>query len=653
MSTAYSAGNIQVLKGLEAVRKRPGMYIGSTGPSGLHHLVYEVVDNSIDEAMAGHCKEILVVLEKNDIVRVEDDGRGIPVDIHPTEGVSALELVLTRLHAGGKFDKGSYKVSGGLHGVGVSCVNALSDWLEATICRDGHIYQQKYERGVPKSKVEKVGDTDKHGTIIRWKADKTIFTETTTYNFDTLKDRLRELAFLNKGIVIVFRDERLENPKEEVLKFEGGINQFVQMIDEGKTIVPEEPIYINEERDDVITEISMHYNNSFNEYIRTYVNDINTRDGGTHLEGFKSALTFVLNKCLENNEKLKKQFEKDTGDKNKKPDDKGEKLMGEDVRSGLTCVISMKVPEPEFVGQTKDKLGNTEVGTIVNQIVKEKLTLYFEQNPQIAEIILKKAMDEARARIAARKAKDNMRKKTMSDGFGLPEKLSDCSLKNPEICEVYIVEGDSAGGSAKKGRDQKKQAILPLWGKMLNVEKVRPEKVMNNDKLTPVIASLGTGFGKDFNIEKLRYHKIIIMADADVDGSHIRTLLLTFFFRYMPQLIENGHIYLAMPPLYKVQAKGKGKEPIYCYSDAERDAALESLGEERDKADIQRYKGLGEMDGKQLWETTMDPATRKMRVVTIPDAIEADRIFSVCMGEEVEPRRNFIEANSSYANLDI
>ena len=653
MSTAYSAGNIQVLKGLEAVRKRPGMYIGSTGPSGLHHLVYEVVDNSIDEAMAGHCKEILVILEKNDVVRVEDDGRGIPVDIHPTEGVSALELVLTRLHAGGKFDKGSYKVSGGLHGVGVSCVNALSDWMEATICRDGHIYQQKYERGVPKSKVEVVGDTDKHGTTIRWKADKTIFTETTTYNFDTLKDRLRELAFLNKGIVIVFRDERLENPKEEVLQFEGGINQFVQMIDEGKTIVPQEPIYINEERDDVITEISLHYNNSFNEYIRTYVNDINTRDGGTHLEGFKSALTFVLNKCLENNEKLKKQFEKDTGDKNKKPDDKGEKLMGEDVRSGLTCVISMKVPEPEFVGQTKDKLGNTEVGTIVNQIVKEKLTLYFEQNPQIAEIILKKAMDEARARIAARKAKDNMRKKTMSDGFGLPEKLSDCSLKNPEICEVYIVEGDSAGGSAKKGRDPKTQAILPLWGKMLNVEKVRPEKVMNNDKLTPVIASLGTGFGKDFNIEKLRYHKIIIMADADVDGSHIRTLLLTFFFRYMPQLIENGHIYLAMPPLYKVQAKGKGKEPIYCYSDAERDAVLESLGEERDKADIQRYKGLGEMDGKQLWETTMDPTTRKMRVVTIPDAIEADRIFSVCMGEEVEPRRNFIEANSSYANLDI
>ena len=653
MGTAYSASNIQVLKGLEAVRKRPGMYIGSTGPNGLHHLVYETVDNSIDEAMAGFCDTVVIALEKDDIVRVEDNGRGIPVDIHPTEKISALELVLTRLHAGGKFDKGSYKVSGGLHGVGVSCVNALSDWLEATIYRDGHIHKQKYEKGIPKTKVEIVGETEKHGTTIRWKADKTIFTETTTYNFDVLKDRLRELAFLNSGVTIIFRDERLETPKDEVLRYEGGINEFVKNIDEGKNVIPAEPIYINETRDDVITEISMHYNTSFSENIRTYVNDINTRDGGTHLDGFKNALTFVLNKCLENNEKLKKQFEKDTSDKSKKGDDKGEKLMGEDVRSGLTCVISMKVPEPEFVGQTKDKLGNTEVGTIVNQIVKEKLTLYFEQNPQVTEIILKKAMDEAKARIAARKAKDNMRKKTMSDGFGLPEKLADCSLKNPELCEVYIVEGDSAGGSAKKGRDPKTQAILPLWGKMLNVEKVRPEKVMNNDKLEPVIATLGAGFGKDFNIEKLRYHKIIIMADADVDGSHIRTLLLTFFFRYMPQLIENGHIYLAMPPLFKVQAKGKGKTPIYCYSDAERDKALESLGEERDSADVQRYKGLGEMDGKQLWETTMDPSQRKMRVVTIPDAIEADRIFTICMGEEVEPRRNFIESNSSYANLDI
>ena len=650
MAAEYGAGSIQVLKGLEAVRKRPGMYIGSTGPKGLHHLVYETVDNSIDEAMAGFCDSIVIALEKDDIVRVEDNGRGIPVDIHPTEKISALELVLTRLHAGGKFDKGSYKVSGGLHGVGVSCVNALSDWLEATIYKDGHIHRQKYERGIPKTKVEVIGDTDKHGTTIRWKADKTIFTETTTYDFDVLKDRLRELAFLNSGVTIVFRDERLENPKEEVLRYEGGINEFVKSIDEGKTVIPGEPIYINEEKDDVITEISMHYNTSFSENIRTYVNDINTRDGGTHLDGFKNALTFVLNKCLENNEKLKKQFEKDTSDKSKKGEEnKGEKLMGEDVRSGLTCVISMKVPEPEFVGQTKDKLGNTEVATIVNQIVKEKLTIYFEQNPQVTESILKKAMDEAKARIAARKAKDNMRKKTMSDSFGLPEKLADCSLKNPELCEVYIVEGDSAGGSAKKGRDPKTQAILPLWGKMLNVEKVRPEKVMNNDKLEPVIATLGAGFGKDFNIDKLRYHKIIIMADADVDGSHIRTLLLTFFFRYMPELIEKGHIYLAMPPLFGIKV-GK-KPPIYVYSDEERDRVLDSLGDV--KADVQRYKGLGEMDGKQLWETTMDPSQRKMRVVTVPDAIAADKIFSVCMGEEVEPRRNFIESNSSYANLDI
>ncbi|MCI5473163.1 MAG: DNA topoisomerase (ATP-hydrolyzing) subunit B [Spirochaetia bacterium] len=639
MSATYDAGNIQVLKGLEAVRKRPGMYIGSTGPRGLHHLVYEVVDNSIDEAMAGYCDTVTVALEKDDIVRVEDNGRGIPVDMHPTEHVSALELVLTRLHAGGKFDKGSYKVSGGLHGVGVSCVNALSTWMEATVIRDGHIYRQKFEIGVPKTKVEEIGNSDAHGTTIRWKADKTIFTETTTYDYDVLKLRLRELAFLNKGIVIKFRDERLENPKEEILKYEGGINEFVKDLNEGKPVVPPEPIYINEEKDEVITEISIQYNNSYSENIHTFVNDINTRDGGTHLDGFKNALTYVLNKSLDANEKLKKSFEKD------------EKLMGEDVRSGLTAVISMKVPEPEFEGQTKEKLGNTEVRTIVDQIVKEKLTIFFEQNPDVLESILKKAMDEAKARIAARKAKDNARKKSMSDGFGLPEKLADCSLKNPEMCEVYIVEGDSAGGSAKKGRDPKTQAILPLWGKMLNVEKVRPEKVMNNDKLEPVIASLGTGFGKDFNIEKLRYHKIIIMADADVDGSHIRTLLLTFFFRYMPQIIEKGYVYLAMPPLFKVQL-GK-KEPVYCYSDAERDSALEALGEQRDKADVPRYKGLGEMDGKQLWETTMDPARRKMRVVTIPDAIAADKIFSVCMGEEVEPRRRFIEENSSYANLDI
>ncbi|MCI6809755.1 MAG: DNA topoisomerase (ATP-hydrolyzing) subunit B [Spirochaetia bacterium] len=636
----YGASNIQVLKGLEAVRKRPGMYIGSTGPRGLHHLVYETVDNSIDEAMAGFCDNIIVALEKDDVVRVDDNGRGIPVDIHPTEKISALELVLTRLHAGGKFEKSAYKVSGGLHGVGVSCVNALSEWMEATVKRDGHIYRQKYERGIPKTKVEIIGDTEEHGTIIRWKADKTIFTETTTYDYDVLKERLRELAFLNSGIKITFRDERLETPKEEVLQFIGGINEFVKMIDVGKAVVPEEPIYINEVKDDVVTEIAMHYNNGYSENVQNYVNDIHTREGGTHLEGFKSAIRFVLNKFLDSNEKLRKQLDKD------------EKLTYEDLSSGLTAVISMKVPEPEFEGQTKEKLGNTEVRTIVDQIVKEKLTVYFEQNPAVLEAILKKAMDEAKARIAARKAKDNARKKNSNDGFGMPEKLSDCSEKHdPASCEVYIVEGDSAGGSAKKGRDPKHQAILPLWGKMLNVEKVRPEKVIDNDKLQPVIASLGTGIGKDFNIDKLRYHKIIIMADADVDGSHIRTLLLTFFFRYMPQLIENGYVYLAMPPLFKVQL-GK-KEPVYCYSDAERDAALEALGEQRDKADVQRYKGLGEMDGKQLWETTMDPAHRKMRVVTIPDAIAADRIFSVCMGEEVEPRREFIESNSSYANLDI
>lgn len=642
MTSDYGASNIQVLKGLEAVRKRPGMYIGSTGPKGLHHLVYETVDNSIDEAMAGFCNHIIVALEKDDIVRIEDNGRGIPVDIHPTEKISALELVLTRLHAGGKFDKGSYKVSGGLHGVGVSCVNALSDWMEATVKRDGHVYRQTYSRGIPKSKVEIIKDTDEHGTTIRWKPDSTIFTETTVHDYDVLKKRLKELAFLNSGITIVFRDERLETPKEEILKFEGGITQYVKEMNQAKRskfYFPAEPVFISGEKDDVITELAFQYNDGFDENINTYVNDINTRDGGTHLEGFKSALTFVLNKFLDSNEKLKKRIDKD------------EKLTGDDVRAGIVVVLSMKVPEPEFEGQTKEKLGNTEVRTIVDSLVKEKLTIFLEQNPKVLESILEKAIAEASARIAARKAKDASRKKTMSDGFGLPEKLSDCSLKDPAQCEVYIVEGDSAGGSAKKGRDPKTQAILPLWGKMLNVEKVRPEKVMNNDKLEPVIASLGTGFGRDFNISKLRYHKIIIMADADVDGSHIRTLLLTFFFRYMPQLIENGYVYLAMPPLFKVQV-GK-KEPIYCYSEQERDDALNSLGSDRAKADVQRYKGLGEMDGKQLWETTMDPAHRYMRVVTIPDAIAADNIFSVCMGEDVEPRRQFIESNSSYANLDI
>ncbi len=640
----YSASSIQVLKGLEAVRKRPGMYIGSTGPNGLHHLVYEVVDNSIDEAMAGFCSRITVALEKDDICRVEDDGRGIPVDIHPTEHISALELVLTRLHAGGKFDKSNYKVSGGLHGVGVSCVNALSSWMEAFVHRDGTLYEQKYAEGKPKTKVEEKGSTEKHGTVIRWKADASIFKETTTYNFDVLAHRLRELAFLNPGITIVFRDERLETPKEVVFKFEGGIKHFCSFLNEGKTVVPAEPIFISGENTGVQMEVALQWNDGYNENIYAYVNDINTKEGGTHLDGFKIALTVVMNKFLEQREKLVKKL----NDKDAKTQ---EKLTGEDVRSGLTAVLSVKVPEPQFEGQTKTKLGNSEVRGYVDSLVKEKLILWCEQNPQIVDSILEKAVSEASARIAARKAKDNARKKTLSDGFGLPGKLSDCSSKDPSICEVYIVEGDSAGGSAKKGRDAKTQAILPLWGKMLNVEKSRIEKVINNDKLEPVIASLGTGIGETFDITKLRYHKIIIMADADVDGSHIRTLLLTFFFRYMPQLIEEGYVYLAMPPLFKIQV-GKQK-PVYVYSDAERDAELERLGDKREKANVQRYKGLGEMDGKQLWETTMDPSCRKMMKVTIPDAIAADQIFSVCMGEAVEPRRKFIEENAVYATLDV
>ncbi|QNL96280.1 DNA topoisomerase (ATP-hydrolyzing) subunit B [Treponema sp. Marseille-Q4132] len=632
----YSAGSIQVLKGLEAVRKRPGMYIGSTGPQGLHHLVYEVVDNSIDEAMAGFCDRIVVALEKDDIVRVEDNGRGIPVGMHPTEHVSALELVLTRLHAGGKFDKGAYKVSGGLHGVGVSCVNALSSWMEATIDSDGKRWFQRYEIGVPKTKVQEIGPTDRHGTQIRWKADKTIFTETTTYDFDILAKRLRELAFLNSGITIVFRDERLETPKEIIFKFDGGIRQFVNYLNEGKNVIPAEPAFIEGEDDGVMTELALQYNDGYNETVYTYVNDINTVEGGTHLDGFKIALTFVLNKFLEANQKLSKKMD--------------EKLTGEDVRAGITAVLSLKVPEPQFEGQTKTKLGNSEVRTIVDSLIKEKLTLFFEQHPQDLEKILEKAIGEASARIAARRAKEATRRKSGLDSFGLPGKLSDCSSKDPSECEVYIVEGDSAGGSAKKGRDSKRQAILPLWGKMLNVEKTRIDKVINNDKLEPVIASLGAGIGKDFDISKLRYHKIIIMADADVDGSHIRTLLLTFFFRYMPQIIEDGYVYLAMPPLYKVSWN---KKEWYVYDDNEKAEVLKQLGDNAAKASVQRYKGLGEMDGTQLWETTMDPARRKMKRITIPDVVAADKMFTVCMGEAVEPRRKFIEENAVYANLDV
>ena len=634
---SYSAENITVLKGLDAVRKRPGMYIGSTGPDGLHHLVYEVVDNCIDEAMAGYCDTILVVLEKNDTVRVEDNGRGIPVDIHPDEGVSALELVLTRLHAGGKFDKGSYKVSGGLHGVGVSVVNALSTGMEAIVCRDGFEYVQKFALGEPLGPVAKRGETQKRGTTIRWTADPTIFTETTTYNFDVLAVRLRELAFLNNTISIVLRDERLSTPKEVTFAFDGGLSHFVRYLNENKQVLPKEPIYCEGEKNDVIVELAMQYNDGYKENILSFVNDINTREGGTHLEGFKTALTRVMNEFLKKNAKLSKKMEKE------------EKLMGEDVRAGLTAVLSVKVPEPQFEGQTKTKLGNSDVRSIVDTFINEKLTLFFEQNPTEIDKILEKAVGEATARIAARKAKEATRRKSGLDSFGLPGKLADCSSKDPEKCEVYIVEGDSAGGSAKKGRDSKTQAILPLWGKMLNVEKTRLDKVLSNEKLQPIIATLGTGIGEDFNLDKIRYHKIIIMADADVDGSHIRTLLLTFFFRYMPELIEHGYVYLAMPPLYKISYN---KKEWYVYDDSERDSILNEIGRNVSPA-VQRYKGLGEMDGTQLWETTMDPARRKMMRVTLPDAVEADRIFSTLMGEEVEPRRKFIEENAVYANLDV
>jgi len=633
----YSASNITVLKGLEAVRKRPGMYIGSTGPNGLHHLVYEVVDNCIDEAMAGFCTKITVVLEENNVVRVEDNGRGIPVDVHSEEGVSALELVMTRLHAGGKFDKGSYKVSGGLHGVGVAVVNALSTWLEANVYRDGGEHYAKFERGTVASPVKKIATSEKRGTVIRWAADPSIFQETTTYNFEVLSSRLRELAFLNSTISIVLRDERGSTPKEVTFAFEGGISHFVSYLNENRQVLPKDPIFVEGEKNDVQAEIALQYNDGYSENILSFVNDINTHEGGSHLDGFKHSLTKVMNDFLKKHPKLLKKMEKE------------EKLQGEDVRAGLTAIISTKVPEPQFEGQTKTKLGNSEVRGIVDSILTEKLTLYFEQNPQTIEKVLEKCVAEATARIAARKAKEATRRKSGMDSFGLPGKLADCSMKDPELCEVYIVEGDSAGGSAKKGRDSKTQAILPLWGKMLNVEKTRLDKVISNEKLQPIIATLGTGIGEDFNIEKIRYHKIIIMADADVDGSHIRTLLLTFFFRYMPSLISEGYVYLAMPPLYKVS---QNKKEWYVYDDAEREAILKKIGD-KGNVSVQRYKGLGEMDGTQLWDTTMDPAKRKMMRVTMPDAIEADRIFSTLMGEEVEPRRKFIEENAMYANLDI
>ena len=639
----YSAQNITVLKGLEAVRMRPGMYIGTTGIDGLHHLVFEVVDNAVDEAMQGFCTNILVVLEGNDIVRVEDNGRGIPIDIHPTEKISALELVMTKLHAGGKFDKKSYKVSGGLHGVGVSVVNALSEWCEAYVHIDGKVHHQRYKVGIaqgPAKEIEPKGlpyahSPDRGGTVIRWKPDSTVF-ETTTHSFDALSNRLRELAFLNKGLMITIRDERLSTPKSHDFMFEGGVKSFVEYLNENKNVLYNAPVYLEGTRDEVEVEVAVQYNDGFNEIMFSFVNDINTREGGTHLVGFKSALTRTLNDFLKKSKHAKKL---------------DETLSGDDVREGLTAVLSVKVPNPQFEGQTKGKLGNSEVKGIVESLVGEQLELYFDQHPDVINNMLEKSVLAAKARIAARQARDATRRKNAMDSAGLPGKIADCSEKDPSKCELFIVEGDSAGGSAKSGRDRRYQAILSLWGKMLNVEKQRIEKVITNEKLQPIIASIGAGCGNDFDVSKIRYHKIIIMADADVDGSHIRTLLLTFFYRYMTPLIENGHVYLAMPPLYKLSYD---KKFFYAYDDAEKDRILSDSGKDPEKVSIQRYKGLGEMNADQLCDTTMDVNKRNIIQVHLDDVPEAERIFTTLMGEVVQPRREFIEENALLvSNLDV
>jgi DNA gyrase subunit B len=631
----YSASTIQVLKGLEAVRRRPGMYIGSTGIEGLHHLVYEVVDNSIDEALEGYCDNVVVALEKQDIVRVEDDGRGIPVDIHPTEGISALELVMTRLHAGGKFDKKNYKVSGGLHGVGVSVVNALSTWLEVYVHTGGKVYYQKYLRGIPEKPVVQIGETDKRGTIVRFQADPEIFEET-VYSFDILSNRLRELAFLNKGIKISLLDERLAQPKRIEFHFEGGLREFVEYLNKNKSAIHREVIYFSGTRDDVEIETGIQYNDGYNETMFSYVNGINTREGGTHLVGFRNALTKVINDFFKKS-KYNKKLE--------------ENLSGDDVREGLTAVLSVKVQEPQFEGQTKGKLGNSEVKGIVESFLADQLDLYFQKNPDVINIILDKCTMAARARIAARQARELTRRKSLLEASSLPGKLADCQEKDPTKCELFIVEGDSAGGSAKMGRNRVFQAILPLWGKMLNVEKARLDRVIGNDKLQPIIASLGTSIGEDFDVSKLRYHKVIIMADADVDGSHIRTLLLTFFYRYMTELIEHGHVYLAMPPLYRI---AYDKEVRYAYSDEEKDHILSEINKDSSKIAVQRYKGLGEMNPEQLWETTMDPERRMIKRITMEDAVLAEEMFVTLMGEQVEPRRLFIEENAlAVSNLDV
>ena len=632
----YGADAIQVLKGLEAVRKRPGMYIGSTGPKGLHHLVYEIVDNSIDEALAGYCSHIEVEILPGDIITVRDNGRGIPVGINEEEGLPAVTVVLTVLHAGGKFGGSGYKVSGGLHGVGSSVVNALSEWFEVEVSQNGHIYKQRFERGNIVSDLEIIGDTDETGTFIRFKADPEIFTETTVYEFEVLQRRLREQAFLNAGLRISLSDKRDEdNIIEEVYCYEGGIRSFVDFINTSRGLSPihDDILHFSTVQGDRSAEVAISYNDGYNEIILSFANNVRTVDGGTHEDGFKAALTKVFN---------------DYGRKFKLLKDNDKNLSGDDVREGLTVVISVKLTEAEFEGQTKGKLGNTEMRSLVNKMLYEKLMTYFEENPAVAKGIFSKALDASRAREAARKARDSARRKSALEGNSLPGKLADCIDKNPENTEIFIVEGDSAGGSAKEGRDNRIQAILPLWGKMLNVEKARIDKVIGNDKLTPVVTALGTGIGEEFDISKIRYHKIVIMADADVDGQHIRTLLLTFFFRYMRPLIEEGYIYIAQPPLFKLS---KGKRHEYAFSDEERDKLIEEMG---GSCDVQRYKGLGEMDPEQLWETTMDPATRLMLRVTLEDAMEADETFSILMGDKVEPRREFIEKNAKYVqNLDI
>ena len=632
----YGAEQIQVLKGLEAVRKRPGMYIGSTGPRGLHHLVYEIVDNSIDEALAGYCTHIEVEILPGNVITVRDNGRGIPVDINEEEGLPAVTVVLTVLHAGGKFGGGGYKVSGGLHGVGSSVVNALSEWFEIEVSRQGHIYHQRFERGDVKSDLEIIGDTNETGTFIKFKADPEIFTETTEYDFETLQKRLREQAFLNAGLSISLTDKRDEdNILSEVYCYEGGIRSFVDYINKSRGLTPlhEDIMHFSVVDGDRSAEVAMSYNDGYNEIILSFANDVRTIDGGTHEMGFKTALTRVFN---------------DYGKKFNLIKDSDKKLSGDDVREGLTAVISVKLTEAQFEGQTKGKLGNTEITGLVSKMLYDKLMTYLEENPSTARTILNKSLDASRAREAARKARDNARRKSALESNSLPGKLADCTDKNPENTELYIVEGDSAGGSAKGGRDRNTQAILPLWGKMLNVEKARVDKVIGNEKLTPVILALGTGIGDDFDITKLRYHKIVLMADADVDGAHIRTLLLTFFFRYMRPLIEHGYVYIAQPPLFKVS---KGKKHFYAFSDEERDEKIAELG---GSCDVQRYKGLGEMDSQQLWETTMDPKYRTMLRVNLEDAMEADETFSVLMGDKVEPRREFIEKNAKFVqNLDI